>query len=49
LGIAYYFEEMRSFVQNQLFAVTKLNIYKNKLSEYQQPHQQQCAEKGNMK
>jgi hypothetical protein len=43
----YYFDEMRSsfyLVQNQLIALTKLNI--NKLSESQQPHQQQCRKMG---
>jgi hypothetical protein len=37
----YYFDEM---VQNQLFALKILNIYK-KLSESQQPHQQQCRKR----
>jgi hypothetical protein len=35
----YYFDEMRSLVQNQLFALKKLIIFKTKS---QQPHQQQC-------
>jgi hypothetical protein len=41
----YYFDEMRSsfgLVQNQLFALKKLNIYK---TESQQPHQQQCRKR----
>jgi hypothetical protein len=46
----YYFEEMRSsfnLVQNHLFALTKLNIYKTSClnSESQQPHQQQCRKR----
>jgi hypothetical protein len=41
----YYFDEMRSFfnlVQNQLFALKKLNIYK---TTSQQLHQQQCRKR----
>jgi hypothetical protein len=47
----YYFEEMRSsfnFVQNQLFALKKLNIYKTKLSNLSNCTSS-SAEKGNVK
>jgi hypothetical protein len=41
----YYFDEMRSLVQNQLFARKKNQYLQNKLSKSQQPHQQQCRKR----